>query len=231
MAEPASKKENPLINILVNIAIPTIIMIKLSDEQYLGPKIALVLALAFPLCYGIWDYSQRKKVNLFSALGFISVLLTGGISLLELDPKYIAIKEAAIPGILGLATFLSMYTRYPLVKTLLLNDSVMEVDKINAALEHEGNQEPFRKVLMNSTYLVTASFTLSSALNYILAKTIVVAPAGSEEYTQQLGKMNALSFPVIALPTMIILIVAMIYLFKSITRLTNLPLEELMVTK
>ncbi len=35
-------------------------------------------------------------------LGLISVLLTGGIGLLELDPQWLAIKEAAIPGIIGI---------------------------------------------------------------------------------------------------------------------------------
>ncbi|MDP3449658.1 MAG: beta-galactosidase, partial [Anaerolineaceae bacterium] len=48
-----------------------------------------------------------------------SVMLTGGISLLELDPQYIAIKEAAIPGIIGLAVLGSQYTRFPLVRTLI----------------------------------------------------------------------------------------------------------------
>jgi hypothetical protein len=36
-------------------------------------------------------------------LGFVSVLLTGGIGLLQLDPKWIAVKEAAVPAVIGLA--------------------------------------------------------------------------------------------------------------------------------
>ena len=49
------------------------------------------------------EFINLRKVNFFSALGIVSVSLTGGISLLELDPVYIAIKEAAIPGMLGIA--------------------------------------------------------------------------------------------------------------------------------
>src|SRR5690606_26710106 len=103
-SKPQAKKENILANILLNIIIPTLILTKLSGDQHLGAQLAVVIALAFPLLYGLRDFIRRRKINLFSALGFISILLTGGISLLKLDPQYIAIKEAAIPGLLGLGT-------------------------------------------------------------------------------------------------------------------------------
>src|SRR5690606_23172739 len=108
---PKPRKESFLANILLNIIIPAVILSKLSSEQYLGTQWAVVVALAFPLGYGIYDFTRTRKVNVFSALGFVSILLTGGISLLHLDPKYIAIKEAAIPGLIGLVTLFSMRTR------------------------------------------------------------------------------------------------------------------------
>lgn len=228
-SKPAPKKENLLINLLVNIIIPTLILTKLSTDDYLGPTYALILALAFPLGYGIWDYKTRNKWNLFSILGLVSVLLTGGISLLELDPKYIAIKEAAMPGVLALATLISMHTPFPLVKTIMLNDSVLEMDKINLALQEQQNQAPFEKILKNSSYLVALSFTLSAILNYVLAKTIVVSAPGSVEYTQELGKLTALSYPVIVAPVMIVMLFAMFYLFRNITKLTKLSLEDILV--
>src|SRR5690606_41414891 len=64
-------------------------------------SLSIVFALAFPIGYGLWDLRQSGKINPFSVLGVVSVFLTGGISLLELDPQYIAIKEAAIPAIIG----------------------------------------------------------------------------------------------------------------------------------
>ncbi len=223
------KKENLLVNILVNIIIPTLVLTKLSSEEYLGPTAALILALAFPIGYGLWDYKQRQKWNFFSILGLISVLLTGGISLLQLDPKYIAIKEAAIPAILGIATLASVYTRYPLVKTILLNDAVLELDKIDQALQNQGNQPQFDRVLKNASYLVALSFTLSAILNYVLAKIVVVSQPGSVEYTQELGKLTALSYPVIVAPVTIVMVFAMFYLFRSITKLTKLSLEDILV--
>lgn len=222
--------ENMLLNILINIVIPTLIMTKLNGEDQLGPQMAIVAALAFPIGYGIYDFSRTRKVNLFSALGFISILLTGGISLLELDPKYIAIKEAAIPAILGIATLVSVKTRYPLVKVFLYNDKIMQVEKVNHQLEALGNQQQFERALSVASLIVALSFLLSSILNYALAKYLLVSPPGTPEYTAELGKMTALSYPVIALPATVVMVVAMFYLFKQITKLTQLTLEEIMNT-
>jgi hypothetical protein len=220
------KRESLLANLLLNIVIPTLILMKLSGEEHLGIKMAIVVALAFPIIYGLRDFIQRHKFNVFSALGFVSILLTGGISLLELDPQYIAIKEAAIPGLIGLATLLSLKTRFPLVKTFLYNDKVLKVEKIAAALKEYGNEAAFETTLKNASYLVAASFFLSSTLNYILARVILQSAAVTVAFNEELGKMTALSFPVIAVPAMLVMVGALFYLFRRIRQLTQLGLED-----
>tara|TARA_B100000809_G_scaffold266409_1_gene329005 strand:- start:3514 stop:4230 length:717 start_codon:yes stop_codon:yes gene_type:complete len=226
-SKKTDKKENMLINMLLNIVIPTAILIKLSSEAYLGPKWSIVVALAFPIAYGCTDFIVRSKINIFSGLGIIGILLTGGISLLELDPAYIAIKEAAIPAIIGLATLFSLRTRYPLIKTFLYNDKILQVDKIASSLKENGSEIAFEKCLVTATYMVAGSFFLSSVLNYILAKVILLSPPGTPEYTAELGKMMGLSFPVIALPSTIVLMAALFYLFRRIGQLTQLSLEDM----
>jgi hypothetical protein len=200
---------------------------KLSSEAYLGPKWSIVVALAFPIAYGCNDFFTRSKINLFSGLGIIGILLTGGISLLELDPAYIAIKEASIPAIIGLATLFSLRTRYPLIKTFLYNDKILQVEKIALSLKENDNEEAFEKCLVTATYMVAGSFFLSSTLNYILAKVILLSPPGTPEYTAELGKMMGLSFPVIALPSTIVLMAALFYLFRRIGQHTQLKLEDM----
>ncbi|MGB2256241.1 MAG: VC0807 family protein, partial [Spongiibacter marinus] len=96
-------RHSAVTNLLFNIVIPTLILTKFSGEEDLGPSLSIIIALAFPVSFGAWDYIKTRRTNIFSILGFVSILLTGGISLLELDPQYIAIKEAAIPGLIGLA--------------------------------------------------------------------------------------------------------------------------------
>lgn len=222
-----AKKESLLVNLLVNIVIPTLILTKLSDDQYLGTKLALVVALAFPLGYGLRDFVATHRINVFSALGLISILLTGGISLLQLDPQYIAIKEAAIPGLLGLATLISVKTPYPLVKIFLYNDKVLKIEKVGAALRTHKTEAAMDKILRIASYLVALSFFVSSVLNYVLAKVVLVSPPGTVAFNEELGKMTALSYPVIVVPAMVVMGFTLFYLFRGIHKLTGLPMEEI----
>lgn len=223
------KKENLFINIIFNIVIPTVVLSKFSGESALGVKGAIIVALAFPIAYGIKDFGRAKKVNFFSALGVVSVLLTGGISLLELDAQYIAIKEAAIPALFGIATLISLKTRYPLVRTFLYNDKVMQTDKVSEHLKAKGTEAEFNKTLINASYMIAASFLMSSILNFVLAKWLLVSPPGTEAFNAELGKMTAYSYIVIMVPSMLVLIGALFYLFKQIGKLTGLKFEELFV--
>ncbi len=222
-------KENALLNLLLNIVIPTLVLIYLSGEEYLGIKAAIVIALSFPLVYGLKEFIDTKKLNIFSIIGVISILLTGTMTLLELPPQYIAIKEAAIPGLFALITIISLRTRYPIVKVILYNEKIMQVDKVTAALDQLGNQHAFERVLINASYLLAGSFILSSILNYILATVILVSEPGTEAFNAELGKMNALSFPIIAIPATAVMLFALFYLFKQIKQLTQLDLDEILI--
>jgi hypothetical protein len=225
------KKENFLINILFNIVIPTLILSKFSGEDDLGVKWALIVALSFPILYGLRDLKRNGKFNVFSALGIFSISLTGGMALLKLPPEYIIIKEATIPALFAIATLISLKTPYPLVKTFIYNDKILQIDKVSSALSSNGTEQEFDKALVNATYLMTLSFILSSILNYVLAKILLVSAPGTEAFNAELGKMNALSFPVIAVPATIIMMFALFYLFKRIKALTHLELEEILIAQ
>lgn len=223
---PEKKQESVFGNLIFNIAIPVVIMSYLSKEEYLGPMWSVIVALSFPLCYGLYDFTKSHKVNFFSVLGIISVLLTGGIALLKLPAQYMAIKEASIPLLIGLAVLASMYTKTPLVKVFVLNDQVINWPKLNQALEDKQQVSEFGKKIKFSSYIVASSFFLSAVLNYLLAKWILVSEPGTTEYTEELGRMTALSYPVIVIPSMILLIGALIYLFKQISKCTGEPIEN-----
>ncbi|HEY7772283.1 MAG TPA: VC0807 family protein [Marinagarivorans sp.] len=223
------KKENMWANIIINVVIPTLILMKLSGEARLGPTLALLVALAFPIGYGVLDYLKTRKLNFFSALGVVSVMLTGGMTLLKLPPDYIAIKEAAIPALFGLAVLGSLKTRFPLVKTFMLNPTLMQVDKIQRAVDERQCRSGFERTLTNASLMLAASFFLSSVLNYGLAKFLLVSEPGSEAFNAELGKMTAMSFPVITIPTMIVFIGAMFYLFRQLKMLTGLSLDDILI--
>lgn len=214
--------------LLFNIIIPVVILTRFSGEEHLGATLGVIVALAFPVGFGIWEMRRTGKFSFISGLGIVSVLLTGGISLLELDPKYIAIKEAAIPGLLGIAIIVSQYTKYPLLKTLLFNRDVLDIDKIERSMDERGTTNRLPKVQIIASNILAASFFLSSLLNYILAKMIVVSQPGTEAYNDELGRMTALSYPVIMVPSMILFFITMFYLFSQLKKLTGLKVEDML---
>lgn len=217
-----------LLELAISILIPTLILKKLSADNLLGANWALVCALALPLGYGLWQFARTRRLAFVPILGFVSILLTGGIGLLHLDAKYIAIKEALIPFIIGVATLVSIKTPYPLVKTFLYNDLIIDTAKIEAQLAANNNQAKLERALLQATLMLAASFFLSAILNYVLAKIIVTAQAGSALFNDQLGTMNLLSYPVIVLPSMVILVAALVILFNQIKKITGLALEDIL---
>ncbi|MBR6077134.1 MAG: hypothetical protein IKP63_02145, partial [Paludibacteraceae bacterium] len=158
------KKQNPLVNILFNIVVPVVILSKFSNDNYLGPKLGLVVALAFPLAYFIWDWRKEHKANFISILGFVSVLLTGIIGVFEFPSELIAYKEASVPLIICLAVLISMKTPYPLVKKLLYNEDLMNMELINSRLSEKDNTKEVDRMLVRASYMVAASFLVSTVL-------------------------------------------------------------------
>ena len=134
------QKSNSMLDLVLSIILPSIILMKFSSDEYLGASGGLVVALAFPLGWGLFDLIKNRKFNFIALLGLISILLTGGIGLLALDVKWLAIKEAAVPGIIGLAVLLSVFTPYPLVRTLLFNPAVMDIKLIENKLAQHAFQ-------------------------------------------------------------------------------------------
>ena len=225
-AKPSPAKPNPLIELLITLIIPSLILMKLSGPEDLGVVNALLLALAFPLFWGARDFLMRRKLNLFAALGLVSILLTGGIGLLQLDTQWLAIKEAAVPGIIGLVVVVSAYTSKPLVRVLLFSPALMDVERIQENLGQRGNQAIFEGRLKTAAWMLGGSFFFSAVMNYILATWIVVSPAGTAAFNEELGRLTLLSYPMIALPSMLIMMAVLFYLVRTIRELAGLNLAE-----
>lgn len=216
-----------LINLVCNIALPALVLSKLSAPGRLGPVVALVVALAFPLGYGVWDFLKRRQTNFVSIIGFVSVLLTGGLGLMQIGSFWFAVKEAAVPAVIGVAVLLSLKSRRPLVHTFLYNEQVIDVPKVDAALAARGTRPGFERLLVSSSYLLALSFAVSAALNFALARYLLTGPAGTEQFNAQLAKMQLLSWPVIVVPSMAMTMYALWRLLSGLRKLTGLTLEEM----
>jgi len=149
---------------------------------------------------------------------------------MELEPKWLAIKEAAIPLIIGLVVLGSMKTSKPLVKTMLYNPTIINTTFVDQAMEKRETRGEFEQRLKKASYLLSGTFFFSATLNYILARMIVSSPAGTEAFNEELGQLTLISYPVIALPSMVILMGTLFWLIRSVQKLSGLTLEEIIQT-
>ena len=221
-------KPRPLIDLLLSIVFPSIVLMKLSGDNEMGASGALIFALAFPIGWGLYELVRFKVTNYIALLGLVSVLLTGGIGLLKLDTQWLAVKEAAIPALLGIAVLISARVGYPLIKTLLYNPKILNTVRIERILRERDHDEAFERRLLNATYLLSGTFFFSAAMNYLMAKWIVISPTGSAAFNEELGKLTLLSYPIIAIPSMVMMLAIFYFLWRSIHGLTGLKLEEML---
>lgn len=221
------KNENPLLSLLTSIIIPAVILSKFANEEYLGVVPGFIIAIAFPVGQGLYEIIKTRKPGFISIIGLASIFLTGIIGILQLPTEWLAFKEASVPLLIGMAVVLSLKTRYPLVKKLFFNDSLLDMERIGKILDEKNARGAMEKTLKISTYMIGGSFLLSAVLNFILAKVIVTSPSGTEAFNVELGRLTALSYPVIALPSTIVMCVALWYLFAKLKKLTGLEFEEL----
>lgn len=220
------QRENLFINFACTIVAPAVVLAQLSKPERLGPVVALIVALAFPIGYGVWDYLQRKKFNFVAGIGFASTLLTGGFALAEVDGIWFAIKEASVPAVIGIMVLLSTKSKRPLVREFIYNDQIIDVPKVDAALAARGARPDFERLLGQAAILVTLTFFLSAVLNFVLARFLITAPALTEEFNKQVSQMTIWGYVVIGLPTMAMTMFALFRLLGGIKKLTGLELEE-----
>jgi hypothetical protein len=221
------KKENLFLNLTCNIVVPTIVLMRFSADRYLGPLWGLVVALLFPVGYGVYDLIARRKTNLLSVLGFISVLLSGGLGLMKAGGIWFAVKDAAVPTVIGAAVLLTLRSKKPLVHELLYNDQVIDVTRVNAALESRGQTAAFEALIRRSSIWLALSFLGSAVLNFFLARYILRSPPATPEFNAELGRMHLLVWPVIVIPSMAVMMFVFWKLVHGLTTLTGLTSDEI----
>jgi len=227
-AAARKKPENLWLNLVCNFALPTAIQTWASGERALGPRWALVVALAFPIGYGLYDFVVRRRFNFISIVGFASLLIYGGLGLLKLDPFWFAVKDAAIPALIGAAVLASMRAKEPLVHEILCNPQVVNLARVEAALDERGHRPQFQRLLESSSRLLALSFFLSAAINYGLARHIIHSPPGTEALNKELARMHWASLAGAMVPSLAMMFYALWRLFTGLEKLTGLEFDEIM---
>lgn len=258
MSQSKPTQENPLVNIFVNVLIPVLALSYLSKSPiqpasladtvkpwHIGPLYALLIALIFPISYGIWHFWCTRKMNFFSSLGLVSVCITGGLTLFlwnadgSIKPHadwLFGIKEGSIPLMLGIAVIGSHFTSNPLIKTFLYHDAIFDVPKIEAKVAQLQARSTYQNILFNSTILFASSFFLSSILNvcvslYFLADLNPQAENAQVIYNAKVAKITFWGMFIIGIPMLGFVFLTLKRLIKKLSSLTGLSEEEIMLPR
>ncbi|QTN33436.1 hypothetical protein HZ994_14295 [Akkermansiaceae bacterium] len=251
--EKKPDQEHPLANILINVLIPVLALSYLSKDPgladaklwHIGPLKALIVALAFPICYGIWFFAKTRKMNFFSGLGLFSVLLTGGLTLFlwnkdgtvkEHAAVLFGLKEASIPFVLGIVIVVSHWSKTPLLRTFLYSDSIFDVKRIEGKVAELGKEAEYGKVLFSATLLFSLSFFISTLMNFGLAMYFLgdldhAAQDAMTVYNERVAKITGWGFAVIGVPIMAFLFFTLKKLLGGLRGITGLSDEELMMPR
>lgn len=228
-----SNPNNSFTHILINIILPVYILNK-GANWGLSPQNALLVALALPLCSGLYSIYKNKKMDFISLLGLLNILISGTLSLMALGGIWFAIKEALFPLLIGVFVLFSSFGQSPFFESLFLNPAAFDVDKIQQKITETNKENDFRALMKSSTQLLSLSFLMSAILNFLLALRIFTPLAEnltSEEkqniLNQQLGQMTMYSMAVILVPSIIFLGAILFYTFRKLTALTGLSTNDL----
>src|SRR6185437_9876024 len=126
----APRPQNPFWMLVFNIVVPILILNQGKRFGHSGPVIALIVALSFPICYGVFDLIKQKKINWISLVGLLNVGVTGSFALLKLQGHWFWFKEAAFPLIIGFAIYVANRLGRPLLYGLFWNEHIFQIDRI-----------------------------------------------------------------------------------------------------
>ncbi len=220
------KRENLFLAILFNIAIPVLILSKANEA--LGPTVSLLVAIAFPLSYALYDYAARKIINPLSVIGFFSMLFKGSFALFKLDGILFAAQEAALPIFIGVYALISLKFKRPLINYFIYNENIFKTDLLEQKLIENQNLDLFYLVTKKLTWLFGGTFLIAGILNYFLAYNIIISPAGTSAFNQELARMLFLSYMIILVPKLLLSGFGLWWLVRNLKKLTGLSTGELL---
>ena len=215
--------------LVLTIVLPSLVLDHLSKPESLGPFWALVVSLLFPLGFGAWCLWKKTGWNVFSVLGFVTILLSGGLGLLKLDPVWFGLKESAMPVMLGLAFPLSHRFGKPLINALLMQPHILNVKALNVAIADSPKKSAFDAALFRASCGMGLGMAGSAVANFFLALWLLDGKEpGSEAFVKGIAKLNWMGLLVIGIPMTAVMMLVFFWLLRQIQRITGLERDDLL---
>lgn len=228
-AQSQKKNKSLLWELFFNLCLPTLLLLKGHIWFPISPKAALALAILCPLSYGLLDWYREAHFNWIAFLGLVSVMVKGSVGLFEGSNHWLAINEMMLPLILGCTVVLfRLLKQPPFLPKFLMNDQVCDVKKITETIELNGKTQLLHRHIVGYEWSLAGLFFFSAILNYLLARYLVVHPAGSAEFNHELGLLTGWSFAIIAIPSTLGLLCIVWRFFTQVKKFSGLPWDEIL---
>ncbi len=226
---PHTPQPNALADLLLTVVLPSLVLDQLSEPARLGPFWALIVSLLFPVGFAVWCWWKKSGWNVFSILGFITILLSGGLGLLKLDAFWFAVKESAMPLALGAAFPVSCWFGRPLINALVLQPHIFNLRALTDALDTPEKQTRYQRALLHGSWLLGISAIISSVGNFLLALWLLRGKEpGSEAFVKGIGTLNWASVIVIGVPLCAVMFAVFLWLIRQFQAITGLERADLM---
>lgn len=243
------KGTQSLLNVLLSVLAPVMVLDHCSasgaEFWQLGTTAAMCVALALPLGFGVWTFTQSRKVEPLTLFGLLGTILTGvvtiyantggGEAIRPDTPWWYAAKEATIPLLLCGAVMVTARRQDSLLRVLLYSDSLFDIPTIEKQVAENNQQTGYDTLLWRSSLFLGLSLVVSAVGNFILSLyfllPVLEQPAAQQalEYNYAVGRMTWWGYLVIGVPLLITLIIVIRHLISRLEILTGLDRDRLML--
>ncbi|MEQ1504242.1 MAG: VC0807 family protein [Myxococcota bacterium] len=205
------------------VVAPTVVL--LFGGAWLGPKLAVAVAVAFPLGFAAMAIARDGRPTALAALSLASVVITGGIGLLDVDPRWFAVKEAAIPVAIGALMVATASTPWSAIGVVL--DRVLDPERMQSAFDRAGGRAGYDAVTHRATIELGAVTIASGAASFAMARWMVTAASGTDLFSTQLGSYTGWSFVAVTLPVLGLSVWVLRRALERLEYALGVPVEDL----
>ena len=238
-----------LLNVLLSVLAPVLILDHCSTSGpgllELGTTRAMIVALSLPLGCGVWMFLEKRRIDPITLFGLMGTILTGvvtiyantgdGAAIRPDTPWWYAAKEALIAALLGGAMLVTARRRDSMLRLFIYSDSLFDIPRIEKTIQATEQTAAYHRLLWKASSFTASTLFFSAIANFCLALYFLLPvlnqPAEKQvlEYNYAVSSMTWWGYLVIGVPLMITLILVMRHLLRSLSELTGLDRDSLMV--
>lgn len=211
------------VELIAAVVWPTVMLT--FGGRYLSPPAVLVAGLTPPVVLAAAGVVREGRPSVLSVIALVSVLVTGGIGLLQLDARWFALKEMLVPTVIGALLIASARTPYAVMGAVF--GQLFDPDRLATALAATGQRDRYDRAIARGTANMGAITAGSGPVSAAFALWMIHSPSGTEAFTAELGAYTGWSFVLVNLPVLALTVWALRGALIEVEAATGRSLEDL----